>query len=217
MREAVKTIHGARAIHVRYYAGVGLKGEAWGYVTASDTVFIASPPMLPLGSSVILDAGQEILSEASQPMTGKVTSVFPAADQFGFPPGIGVHVAKGFDSLQERMMPGGYAKGVLRNQGGIMQPSLLNKRGADRNRWAVSSLPTPALKELAGATCGVCGSRHYYLVLCATARTHQAELTARCSRCHEPRQGLSEGRLIQDVERAASLQPAGFPEWRAEE
>jgi hypothetical protein len=104
--EPMRPVHGVRAIQLRYHTEAGLKGEAWGYVTSRDRVFIATPSMWPLGISVILDAGQAALSNRSQTLTGKVTSIFPMADEFGFPPGIGVCVAEESDSLQERVTSG---------------------------------------------------------------------------------------------------------------
>jgi hypothetical protein len=78
-----------------------MKGEAFGYVTADDRLFLATSSKLPLGTSVILDVSQWVLSSNTETMTGKVTAVFPEADEFGFPPGFGVSVTQGLD------VPGG--------------------------------------------------------------------------------------------------------------
>jgi hypothetical protein len=95
-----------------------------------------------------------------------------------------------------------------------MQRSLTNERSAGNTRRDMILLPKPILKALTGATCASCGSRHYHLVLSAGVRSHEAVLTARCSRCREPRQGLSEHRLMRDIERATRMPFAGFSEWQ---
>jgi hypothetical protein len=72
-----------------------MKGDAFAFVTAHDRLFLATSSMLPLGTVVRLDVCQEGSSNGPEKMTGKVTVVFPVADEFGFPPGIGVSVAEG--------------------------------------------------------------------------------------------------------------------------
>lgn len=79
----------------------------------------------------------------------------------------------------------------------------------DVGQWSgqpVMSLDT--LKELRGQACASCGAPYYYLVLCVSARGHEASLAARCSCCHEPKRSLSEDRVVQDIEEAARHIPA---------
>jgi len=99
IHEPIGSIHGCRGIQLRYHTDEGMKGEAPGYMTANNRLFLATPSILPLGASVILDASQEAPSNVAQTITGRVTSVFPVADEFGFPPGIGVSVTQGFEGL----------------------------------------------------------------------------------------------------------------------
>ncbi|TKS59511.1 MAG: hypothetical protein EWM72_02079 [Nitrospira sp.] len=77
-------------------------------------------------------------------------------------------------------------------------------------RWrGTPLLSTQVFKELTGLACASCGARHYYLVLRVSAWSQGTSLAARCSRCHEPRRCLSEDRLVQDIEQAARMPPAG--------
>jgi hypothetical protein len=86
---------------------------------------------------------------------------------------------------------------------------------ADAGCWSRKPLTSPdILKELRGQACDSCGAPDYYLVLCVSARGQEASLAARCSCCHEPKRSLSEGRVVQDIEKAARHVPAGSVESR---
>lgn len=75
---------------------------------------------------------------------------------------------------------------------------------ADAGCWSRQPLTSPdILKELRGQACDSCGAPDYYLVLCVSARDHEASLAARCRCCHEPKRSLSENRVAQDIEKAA--------------
>lgn len=86
----------AGRLRVHYHAQTGTKGEALGFVTAPHALFLVTPSMLPPGTSLILEAAEEEgrLTER-ETMTGKVIAACPSADEFGFPPGIGVRVTDG--------------------------------------------------------------------------------------------------------------------------
>lgn len=99
--------HRLERVRVRYHTQAGTKGEALGYVTARNALFLAMPSMLPLGTSLILEAAEEGEEPERQTMTGKVTAIYPGADEFGFPPGVGLCVTEGLQVLHGFMMSGG--------------------------------------------------------------------------------------------------------------
>ena len=103
--------HRSERVRLRYHTHEGTKGEALGYVTARNALFLAMPSMLPLGTSLILEAAEEGEAPEGQTMTGKVTAICPGADEFGFPPGVGLCVTEGLQVLHGFMMSGGTQPG----------------------------------------------------------------------------------------------------------
>lgn len=99
--------HRSERVRLRYHTQAGMKGEALGYVTARNALFLAMPSMLPLGTSLILEAAEEGEAPERQTMTGKVTAIYPGADEFGFPAGVGLCVTEGLQVLHGFMMSGG--------------------------------------------------------------------------------------------------------------
>ncbi len=114
--QPVRSIRGCDGIQLRYHADDGMKGEAFGYVTADDRLFLATSSKLPLGTSVILDVSQWALSSNTETMTGKVTAVFPVADEFGFPAGIGISLAEGIHLLGGSVMSPGHIRKADKNE-----------------------------------------------------------------------------------------------------
>lgn len=98
--------HRSEQVRFRYHTQAGTKGEALGYVTARNAVFLSMPSMLPLGTSLILEAAEEGEAPERQTMTGKVAAICPGADEFGFPPGVGLCVTEGLQVLRGFMMLG---------------------------------------------------------------------------------------------------------------
>lgn len=88
----VPSRHHADRVRFRYHNQAGTEGEAVGYRTGSGAIFLVTPPLLPLGSSLILEEAEAGKAPGSRTVAGKVTAVFPVSDEFGFPPGIGVSV-----------------------------------------------------------------------------------------------------------------------------
>ncbi len=58
----------------------------------------------------------------------------------------------------------------------------------------------PALRELEGKPCRLCGWQRYYLVFCSCTTGPSGTLEARCSRCDGRRQ-LMPGEFEHDVQR----------------
>lgn len=79
----------------------GTKDQTLGYVTASHAVFLATSSLVPLGTSVILEAPEGTRITRGQNLRGRVVAVYPGADEFGFPPGIGVAVTRGLNTPPE--------------------------------------------------------------------------------------------------------------------
>ncbi len=98
-------------VRLRYHTQAGTKGEALGYVTARNALFLAMPSMLPIGTSLILEAAEEGEAPERQTMRGKVTAICPGADEFGFPPGVGLCVTEGLRVLHGFLMSGGAQAG----------------------------------------------------------------------------------------------------------
>lgn len=98
-------------VRLRYHTQAGTKGEALGYVTARNALFLAMPSMLPIGTSLILEAAEEGEAPERQTMRGKVTAICPGADEFGFPPGVGLCVTEGLRVLRGFLMSGGAQAG----------------------------------------------------------------------------------------------------------
>lgn len=92
----------------RYHTQEGTNGEALGYMTARNVLFLATPSMFPLGTALILEP---VEAGPAPAMTGKVTAICPGPDEFGFPPGVGLYVADESDVSQELMMPRGAQSG----------------------------------------------------------------------------------------------------------
>lgn len=99
--------HRSRRVRYRYHTQAGTKGEALGYMTARKALFLATPSMLPLGTSLVLEAAEGDQAAESQTMRGMVTAICPGTDEFGFPPGVGLYVSEGFDMLKGGMMSRG--------------------------------------------------------------------------------------------------------------
>lgn len=104
--------HRSERVRLRYHTQAGTKGEALGYVTARNALFLAMPSMLPLGTSLILEVAEEGEASDRQTMTGKVAAICPGADEFGFPPGVGLCVTEGLQMLHGFMMSGGLRQGT---------------------------------------------------------------------------------------------------------
>ncbi len=103
--------HQSERIRLRYHIQAGTKGEALGYMTARNALFLATSSMLPLGTSLILEAAEEGEAPERQTITGKVTAICPGADEFGFPPGVGLCVTEGLQVLHGFVMSGGTQPG----------------------------------------------------------------------------------------------------------
>ena len=99
--------HRSERVRLRYHTQAGTEGEALGYVTARNALFLAMPSMLPLGTSLILEAAEECEALERQTMTGKVSAICPGADEFGFPPGVGLCVTEGLQVLHGFMISEG--------------------------------------------------------------------------------------------------------------
>ncbi len=99
--------HRSKRVRYRYHTQAGTKGEALGYMTGPNALFLATPSMLPLGISLVLEAAEGGPVAESQTMRGMVTAICPGTDEFGFPPGVGLCVAEGFDVLQGGMLSKG--------------------------------------------------------------------------------------------------------------
>ncbi len=104
--------HSSERVRLRYHTQEGAKGEALGYVTARNALFLAMSSMLPLGTSLSLEAAEEREAPERQTMTGRVTAICPGADEFGFPPGVGLCVTEGLQVLHGFMMSGGTQAGT---------------------------------------------------------------------------------------------------------
>lgn len=80
---------------IRFHDEAGTRGEAYGLATARNALFLATESLLPLGTPLILETPEGDNGTKSQTVTGRVIAVYPIADEFGFPPGIGVSVSPG--------------------------------------------------------------------------------------------------------------------------
>ena len=78
------------------------------------------------------------------------------------------------------------------------------KTPTDTNGEAVRS--PHVISELGGRFCGFCGGRNYHLVLRVKARSPQASLVAKCSRCHEEIAGFSVEQLHSDLDRTGNIE-----------
>lgn len=95
----VPSRHGLKGLRLRYHTASGTEGEALGYVTAHDALFLETSSMMPHGTSLTLEAAEESLVTERQTMAAKVTAACPVADEFGFPPGVGVRMTEGIRLL----------------------------------------------------------------------------------------------------------------------
>lgn len=91
--------NGLNGFRVRFHTAAGTHGEALGFVATRNLLFLATPSMMPPGTSLLLESAEECQARERQTATGTVTATCPVADEFGFPPGIGVRVAKGLHVL----------------------------------------------------------------------------------------------------------------------
>lgn len=97
--QSTQLLRRSTGIQIGYHTDDGIEGEAPGSVITEDRVFLATSVLPSSGTSVILAVREETLSGEIEVIAGKVTAVFPKADEFGFPPGFGVSVTEGFKVL----------------------------------------------------------------------------------------------------------------------
>lgn len=96
-RQLIPHVRGYAGVRLSYHTDDGIEGEVSGYAVTKDRVFLATSVMPSSGASVILAVMEDAPSDESEVIGGKVTAVFPKADEFGFPPGFGVSVTEGFE------------------------------------------------------------------------------------------------------------------------
>jgi len=96
-------VHGYAGVRLSYHTDDGIEAEVSGYAIPADRVFLATSVMPSSGSSVILAVMEDAPSDEGEVIAGKITAVFPKADEFGFPPGFGVSVTEGFEMLGRLM------------------------------------------------------------------------------------------------------------------
>jgi hypothetical protein len=101
--QRTQLLSGYTGIQIGYRTDDEIEGEAPGYVITEGRVFLATSALPSSGASVILAVREETPSEEIKAIAGKVTAVFPKADEFGFPPGFGVSVTEGFEVLGRLM------------------------------------------------------------------------------------------------------------------
>lgn len=103
--QLTQLLSGYTGIQIGYRTDDEIEGEAPGYVITEGRVFLATSVLPSSGASVILAVREETPPDEIEVIAGKVTAVFPKADEFGFPPGFGVSVTEGFEVLGRLMTP----------------------------------------------------------------------------------------------------------------
>ncbi len=87
-----------------------------------------------------------------------------------------------------------------------MQKPIGSRRGIVSNKNEGGRIGLPhVLDEVGGQACGFCGWQHYHLVLRANAKSAQASLVAKCSRCDEEIVGFSVEKLHKDLDRYGNV------------
>ncbi len=84
-------------------------------------------------------------------------------------------------------------------------PKLTNSTKTTTDTSGKAFRSSHVISELGGQFCGFCGGRNYHLVLRVQARSPQASLVAKCSRCDEEIVGFSVERLHSDLDRSANI------------
>lgn len=88
---------------------------------------------------------------------------------------------------------------------GVNMPKLTSSTKTTTNTKSKASDSPNVISELGNHYCGFCGGRNYNLVLRVKARSPQASLVAKCSRCDEEIVGYSVERLHSDLYKSANV------------